>query len=179
MNPARLSRELREGQSPDLTRRRWTVGLTLVGTVMAQIVSAYQIGLVEHLPDPPGKLGEIFDATKVDASDYAYQRMDTPDGFLMLTTLGVTATLAAAGGKDRAHRTPWLPIAAAAKALYDAVTVVALAREEWQDNKALCQYCQVASLTSLAVAALTIPEAVTAARHLLRRDEHGRGFAAA
>ena len=170
MHPAQLSHELRDGQSPDLTRRRWIVGLSLLGTAMAQLVSAYQMGLVRRLPDPPGRLGALFDATKVDASDYAYKRLDTPDGFLMLNTLGLTATLAAAGGKDRARETPWLPIALAAKALYDVATNVKLAREEWADNKALCEYCQVASLASVAVAALAIPEAVAAARHLLGGD---------
>ena len=167
MNPTQLSHELREGHSPDLTRRRWIVGLSLLGTAMAQLVAAYQVGLVRRLPDPPGRLGRVFDATKVDASDYAYKRLNTPDGFLMLNTLGVTASLAAAGGRDRARDTPWLPIALAAKALYDVATNVKLAREEWQDNKALCEYCQVASVASVAVAALAIPEAVAAARHLL------------
>ena len=169
MNPTQLSRELREETSPELRRRRWIVGLSLVGTAMAQVVALYQMGLVKRLPDPSpdSRAGRLFNSTKVDASDYAYKRMSTPDGFLMLNTLSATAALAAAGGKDRARETPWLPIALAAKALYDVANVVKLGREEWQENKALCQYCQVASLTSIAAAALAIPEAVTAARHLL------------
>ena len=170
MNPTQLSHELREGQSPDLTRRRWVVGLSMVGAAMAQLVALYQVGIVKRLPDPPGKLGELFDATKVDASDYAYKRLNMPDGPLMLTTYAVTASLAAAGAQDRARNTPWLPIALAAKTLYDSATALRLGREEWQENEALCEYCQVATLASLASVALALPEAVTAARHLFGRD---------
>lgn len=181
MNPTQLSRELREGQSPDLTRRRWVVGLSLVGAAMGQFIGLYQMGIIKKLPDPDpsGALGKVFDATKVDASDYAYKRANTPDAFLMLGTYAVTAGLAAAGGEQRAHTNPSLPLAMAAKVLYDVSTNLRLAREEWQENKRFCQYCQLASLVSLASAALVLPEAVTAARHLLGRDEHGAHAAAA
>ena len=102
MNPTQLSYELRRRKTPDLTRRRWIVGLNLLGVSMGQLVSAYQTGLVPRLPDPPGKLGEVFDATKVDASDYAYKRYRSPDGVAMITTYAVTTWLAGAGGEDRA-----------------------------------------------------------------------------
>ena len=105
MNPTRLSRELRTGRSPDLSRRRWIVGLSLFGAAMGGVVSAYQMGMVRRLPDPP--VGP-FDASKVDASDYAYKRMDVPDGLLMLTTYAATATLAGAGGERRAEEQPYL-----------------------------------------------------------------------
>lgn len=169
MNPTQLSHELREGQSPDLTRRRWIVGLSLLGTAMAQLVTLYQTGIVKRLPDPPGGDDKLFNATKVDASNYAYQRLDVPDGTLMLGTYAVTAGLASAGGMDRARTQPLLPLAMAAKALYDAVTTVRLGREEWAENHALCQYCQVATLASLASAALALPEAARAAGTLLGR----------
>lgn len=169
--PSQLSRELREATSPDLTRRRWAVGLSLFGAAMGQLVGLYQTGILKRLPDPP--VGP-FDSEKVDASDYAYKRLQTPDGFLMLGTYAVTGALVAAGGKDRATEQPWLPIAAAAKVAYDVYTNLTLAREEWADNRALCVYCQSASLASIASLALVLPEAARAATHLL-----GRGGAAA
>jgi len=79
MDPQQLSRELREGDSPDLTRR-WIIGLSLFGAAVGQIVSLYQISILKHLPDPPLP---IFDADRVDASNYAYKRAQTPDGFAM------------------------------------------------------------------------------------------------
>lgn len=161
----RLSQELRDESEPDLRRRRWIVGLSLVGAAAAKAVGLYQVGIVRHLPDPPLR---VFDSDRVDASSYAYRRLRTPDAFLMLLTYAATAWSAAAGGKDRARETPLLPLVMAAKTLYDVATTVKLAREEWKDNRALCAYCQAATLASLASATLAIPEASRAARRLLR-----------
>ncbi len=44
------------------------LGLSLLGTLAAQIVSLFQIGVVRRLPDPP--VGH-FASDRVDASDYA------------------------------------------------------------------------------------------------------------
>ncbi len=163
--PAQLSRELREESGGDLARRRWAIGLSFAGSAIGMIVGAYQTGMLKRLPDIlPGPL---FNAEKVDASDYAYKRLQTPDGMLMSVTYGLTATLAAAGGKDRARDNPALPLAAAGKALYDLVTCLRLAREEWQENKALCSWCQIATGITAVTTALTLPEAGKAARTLL------------
>ncbi|MFI7575749.1 hypothetical protein [Micromonospora sp. NPDC049497] len=50
-----------------------------------------------------------------------------------------------------------------------AVLAVELGREEWRDNRALCAYCQVATLASAASAVLALPEARRALRRLLSR----------
>ncbi len=163
MTPRELSEELRNDSNPDLQRRRWIVGLSLVATAMAQIVSLYQVGIVRRLPDPPL---EIFDSTKVDASDYAYKRLQTPDAFMMLASYAVTAWLAGAGGKNRATQTPLLPVALGLKTVLDTATAVELGREEWQENKALCAYCQVATICSLVSVALAAPEALRSAKKL-------------
>lgn len=180
-DPSRLSRELREGRGAHLKRRRRVLGLSLFGAAMGGVVSAYQMGLIRRLPDPPGLRGPNgpFDSEKVDASDYAYKRLDTPDGLLMLGTYAVTAGLAGAGSASRARDMPWLPIALAAKALYDVGTNLTLAREEWQENRALCTYCQSASLASIATAALALPEAIDALDTLLNDPSDGdRGLPA-
>ncbi len=93
-----LSRELRTASTPDLRRRRWIFGLSLIGTLAAQIVGLFQMGLLRRLPDPP--VGP-FDSSRVDASDYGYSRLQMPDAGLMLLTYGVTAALAMAGAADR------------------------------------------------------------------------------
>lgn len=53
MNPQQLSQELREGKDPHMTRRRWIIGLSMLGGSMGQLVSMYQTGIIDHLPDPP------------------------------------------------------------------------------------------------------------------------------
>ncbi|RIV21590.1 vitamin K epoxide reductase [Fibrisoma montanum] len=166
MNPTQLSHELREEQSADLTNRRWIVGLSLLGVAAGQIVSLYQTGIIKHLPDPPVP---IFNSDKVDASDYAYKRLQTPDALMMVVTYGLTAWLAGAGGKNRAEDQPWLPIATGAKALLDVGTAAQLAREEWQENKAFCAYCQAATVASVASVALAVPEMIRAFRTIFRR----------
>jgi hypothetical protein len=171
LSPVTLSRELREGRSSDLSRRRWTIGLSLVGAAIGGVVTLYQTGIIRRLPDIlPGK---IFDAEKVDASDYAYKRMQMPDAALMTMTYAATAALAAAGGAERATRQPALPLALAAKAWYDLITCLRLGREEWADNQALCSWCQLASLISAVTAALSLPEAVRASRTLLAGADEG------
>ncbi|AGY59277.1 vitamin K epoxide reductase family protein [Gloeobacter kilaueensis] len=161
MQPRQLSNELRHGQSPDLNRRRWVIGLSLLAGTMGKIVSLYQTGIVRHLPDPPVP---GFDSDRVDASDYAYKRLETPDGLFMIANYALTAILAGAGGADRARTRPLLPLLTAAKTLIDAGVCLELAREEWQENKAFCAYCQVATVASLASAAIALPEALAALR---------------
>ena len=171
--PDRLSQELRHARNDDMRRRRWVVGLSLFGAAMGGLVAAYQTGIIRRLPDPPG-LGPPdgpFDSEKVDASNYAYKRLDVPDGLLMLGTYAVTASLAGAGNANRAAEQPWLPVAAAAKALYDVGTNVTLAREEWRENRAFCAYCQAANVASLAIAALALPEALRAGRRLAGKED--------
>jgi uncharacterized membrane protein len=164
--PAQLSRELRLGKSPDLARRRWAIGLSFAGCAIGAVVAAYQTGMIKRLPDIAP--GSIWDAERVDASDYAYARLQTPDATLMIVTYGITAALVAAGGKARARDNPAIPLAAAAKAIYDLVTCVRLGREEWATNRALCSWCQLATLISAATVALTLPEATMAVRAVSR-----------
>jgi hypothetical protein len=64
----------------------------------------------------------VFDATRVDGSDYTFKRLTMPDAPLMVTTYGATAMLASAGGADRAHATPWRPITPAARTPHGAAT---------------------------------------------------------
>lgn len=166
MTPSQLSRELRLGETDDLTRRRAVVALSNVGALAGIIVSLYQTGVIRHLPDLPGKL---WNADKVDASDYAYKRAQTPDALMMTVSYGVTAWLAGAGGKDRAAAHPWLPVALAVKVLNDAAFALKLGQEEWAENKALCWYCQSATLASLASVPLVLPEAIRGLKRIFGR----------
>ena len=162
LSPSELSRELRTETSPDLQRRRIGIGLSFAGAVIGGVVSAYQTGILSRLPDIlPGR---VWDAEKVDASDYAYRNLQQPDGPMMLVNYGLTAMALAAGGKDRAEQNRALPVLAAGKAAFDVVLCGALAVEEWRENRKLCSWCQVATAVSAATLAVTLPEAVKALR---------------
>lgn len=168
MDPQQLSRELREGDSPDMTRRRWIIGLSMIGASVGQIVSLYQTGIIDRLPDLPIP---YIDSDRVDASNYAYSRLETPDGLMMVANYAITAWLAGAGGLDRAKTNPILPIAMGFKTLIDAAVSTELAREEWSENKAFCEYCQVATLASYLSVALALPEMITAINTLLNQQD--------
>lgn len=164
MNARQLSHELREETSADLRRRRWIVGLSVAGVAAGIAVTLYQTGIIKHLPDPPLP---FLDSDRVDASDYAYSRLNAPDAPLMIANYGVTTLLAAMGGKNRAAEMPLAPIGLFAKTLTDAVVCLELSREEWKEQRAFCSYCQAATLISIASTALAAPEAIKAAQTLL------------
>ena len=162
MTPRQLSLELRRGVDPDLTRRRWIIGISLLGTLAGQVVALYQTGIIRRLPDLPM---EPFDSNEVSASNHASQRMQTPAALPMIVSLGLTACLAAAGGINRARTHPALPIALGVKTLVDVATTAELGREEWKENRALCAYCQATTLGTIVSAVLALPEALKAMRH--------------
>lgn len=163
VTPTLLSEVLRNGVGPELTRRRWSFGLSLVGTVAAQVVGLYQMGIIRKLPSLPLP---ILDATRVDAAGFAYKGGQTPDAALMLISYSVTAALAAAGPRDRAKRTPWLPIILALKAGTDLAVAIRLSIGEYRATGKLSDYCQLSALASAATAALSIPEAIEAVGEL-------------
>ena len=104
--PARCRASCASGPAPTSAGAVGCSACPLLGTLAAQVVTLFQMGLIRRLPDPP--VG-AFDSTRVNASDYAYSRLETPDAALMLVNYGVTAALAASGGADRAERNPALP----------------------------------------------------------------------
>ena len=162
LSPSELSRQLRHGRGEDLRRRRIGIALSFAGSFIGAVVGAYQTGVLKRLPDIlPGR---IFDAEKVDASDYAYANLQQPDGPMMLVNYGLTAMSLAAGGRNRARENPALALASTGKVAFDLVLAGALAVQEWRENRKLCSWCQVATGISAVTLALTLPEALKAWR---------------
>lgn len=169
MNPTELSQQLRNGNTPDLNRRRQIIGLSMLGAAVGEAITLYQTGVIDELPSLPGS---FFDANQVDASDYAYSRFNAPDGPTMSINYGITAWLASMGGQNRAEEEPLVPLAMGAKLLFDAVLTAQLAREEWAENQAFCEYCQAATLASFASLAIAMPE-ITAALRTISNQPSG------
>ncbi len=156
MNPERLSHQLREGVHEYLQRRRAIVGLSLVSVASMGIITLYQVGLIEHLPEPPLP---YLDADKVDASAEAYEKLAVPDATLGLLSYSATIVLAAMGGKDRARGQSYLPLALLAKVLVDAAQASKLTVDQWTKHRAFCSWCLVAASATLATVPLAVPEA--------------------
>ena len=68
------------------------------------------------------------------------------------------------GGADRATRTPWIPIALAAKVGFDVANAVRLTVAQWRDYRAFCFWCLIAASATFAMAPLAIPETKKALR---------------
>ncbi len=163
MRPEELSRELRTGRGDHLRRRRWLVGLQLVGVAAMAPITLYQMGIIRHLPEPPLPL---LDADRVDAADEAYAILATPDAVLGILNYGATMALAAAGGEGRATRQPWLPLALAAKVAIDAANAGRLTVEQWTKHRAFCSWCLLGAAASFASLPLVVAEAREAWRSL-------------
>lgn len=161
-----VSDYLRRGGGEWLDRRRRIAGLSFAGAAALGLVSLYQLGIVEHLPDPPLAL---FDSDGVDAAGEAYAFLKTPDAALGVVSFGVTAVLAGMGGEDRARRQPWIPLALAAKVAVDALAAARLTVEQATRHRRFCFYCLAAAAASFATVPQVIPEA-RVAWHASRRS---------
>lgn len=162
-NPAQLSLELRRGTGGYLKERRGIIGLSLAAIGCMGMVAAYQTGLIRHLPEPNIR---GLDADKVDASDEAYQLLDTPDAVIGLGSYAVTLGLAAMGGKNRARRHPWIPLLLMAKATVDAAQAGKLTYDQFARHRAACSWCLIAAGATFAIAGLALPETRNALREV-------------
>lgn len=162
----RVSDALRRHASPDLTRRRAAIGLSLLATAALGVVEAYQAGLLRHVPEPP--LPGL-DADRVDASGEAYHLFGTPDAGLGIASYGVTLGLLGAGAEDRAQDRPWLVLLAAAKVTADALSGGYLFAEQLSRHRRVCSWCILAATASVATVPLIAPEARRAWRRLRHR----------
>jgi len=151
----RVSRQLRSGESEALTQRRRIVALSLAASASMGLITLYQMGIIDHLPEPP--LGRL-DADGVDASGEAYALFKTPDAALGLASYAVTLALAAAGGADRAETQPLLPLALAAKVAFDALWAAVLTAEQGSKHRKFCSWCLLAAATTFAMVPAVVPE---------------------
>lgn len=158
-----LRRELQNGTSEDLNRRRGIIGLSLVGIAAMSAVTLLQTGIVKHLPDPPI---DGFDSDKVNSSDTAYA-LGIPDGALSLASLAANIPLAAFGGENRRETMPLVPIAAA-KGVVEAAIAGWYFYQMPTKEKKWCGYCIVGALTNFGIAALSLTEAKKAWRNVGR-----------
>jgi hypothetical protein len=158
MDVQQLRRDLRQGDDPEMRRRRAIIGVSLVGAAAMTPVSLLQTGLVEHLPDPPL---ESFRSDETNLSDDAYQ-FGVPDGTLALASLAANVPLAAWGGRERARKHPWVSLLAAGKALADAVGAGGYFWKMASGKTPWCPWCITGAIANFSILALALPEAAAA-----------------
>ena len=167
--PAEIRHELQSSDDGDMRRRRWIVGLSFVGIAAMGAVSLRQFGMVRRLPDVPGS---AFDSNRVNLSETSFES-GIPDASVSIAALALNAPLAQFGGADRARRTPWVPLLAAAKAGLEAAAAARFFYLMPAKEKAWCIYCIVGAAMNVSIAALSMPEARRAWKRLAH--EHPLG----
>jgi uncharacterized membrane protein len=165
-SPAELGRELREGTSPFLKRRRGILGLTLFSSAVLAGVALYQTGILKKLPQPSWR---GFDAEKVNGSAEAYSILTIPDGLLGFASYAVTACLVGAGSEERSRMNPWLPITMGLKLLADAAFAGKLTLDECRKFQAFSLWSLLAASATFAALPLALPEAKAALHQLTGR----------
>ena len=125
--------------------RRHIAVLSAAGLIDFTVISLYQLGIIDKLPDLPGK---VFDSNSVNASKDA-QVMGLPDGPVSLTLYAANLLLAAGAlkQKKRGNIFDWLlagsaigQAAGGAYYLYNMATV----------QKKVCVYCVAGALINFA-----------------------------
>jgi hypothetical protein len=159
----RLSWELRNDSSAEMMRRRWVVGLSLVGVSLAQLMALQQTGILRKLPDFPSRLT---DPDAVNKAAWAYRRLATPNALFQVLSFGVTAALAAAGGSDRARRRPFLSLALFAKTGFDGFMAAKQAQEALSRSRRVETWPTLSALGVLGSIGLAAVDAWAAARTL-------------
>ncbi len=156
--PQKLRKELQQGQTKALQKRRAIIALSLLGMGAMTAVSLFQTGVIGHLPDPPI---DSFDSDKVNSSDTAYA-LGVPDGTLSLASLATNIPLAAFGGADRSTERPIVPIFAAGKSIVEAIVAGWYFYQMPAKEHAWCGYCITGAICNIGIAALSVPEALQA-----------------
>ena len=165
-------------RNQECLRRAAIVAFSAVGVSCMGATSLLQLGLIDDLPDPKARwFGLPFDSKRVNLSPEA-SVFGLPDGPFALLGFAVNVPLALAGGPTRAVDEPMLPILAAGSALVQALAAGLFFSKMPRREGAWCTYCVASAAASVAIFALTVPEAKRAiARWLATRRR--RSFKAA
>jgi uncharacterized membrane protein len=164
MTPFERSWQPRHSPAPYMQQRRAIAGLSLAAMGALGMIALRQIGVLPRLPDLPFA---SFETNRIVTSDEAYAHFNMPDGVLGLGNFAATLGLAAMGGPARATEQPLIPLALAAKAMFDVAMAGSMLIKERNEFHALCLWCMLAASTTVASAALALPEARAAWRHVM------------
>lgn len=140
-----LVQKIQGRDSKKATNRRHIAVLSAIGLLDFIPISLYQLGIIKHMPDLPGK---IFDSDQVNASKEA-QILGLPDGPVSLLVYAANLVLAGAALKKKKSRNIFDYLLAAntlgqaaggAYYLFNMATV----------QKKVCLYCVTGALLNFA-----------------------------
>lgn len=166
MNINAIRRQLRRGKGTALSRKRTIALLSTIGLVDFSLISLYQVGVIRHLPDPPGK---IFDSDKANGSYKAYA-LGVPDGPVSLVIYALNIVLASAGGTRRSGRHPALDVLLGALATGTALGSISYVYNMITEQEKACPYCIVGAAINFALVPYALPDARQGWRALTHKN---------
>ena len=165
MNTLAIRNELRNNDSVAMDKRRLIILLSALGLVDFSVISLYQTGIIEKLPDLPFP---IFDSNKVNASKEAYQ-FGVPDGPISAAVYATTMILAAAGGSEQSGRKPVFDTLLGATILGNTTGAIYYVYQMIFKQKKICLYCLAGAAVNIASAVIAAPLVKRSIRQLLSK----------
>ena len=165
MHAKKIKSELRKADNPALDKKRKIVLLSAIGLVDFSLISLYQTGIIQKLPDLPGK---IFDSNTVNASPKAYA-IGAPDGPISAVVYALNMVLATAGGTETSGRKPVFDLLLGASALGNAIGAANYLADMIFKQKKACIYCLLGAGINFASLGLVIPDVIKSGKKILDR----------
>ncbi len=165
MNAPAIRNELRNNDSEIMDKRRLLILLSALGLIDFSVISLYQTGIIQKLPDLPFS---IFDSNKVTASTEAYQ-FGVPDGLIGVTVYATTIVLAIAGGSKQSGRKPVFDTLLGAAILGNTAGAIYYLYDMIFKQKKICLYCLAGDAISIASAVIMAPLVKRSIRQLFGR----------
>ncbi len=165
MNALAIRNEWRNKESEAMDKRRLIILLSAIGLADFSVISLYQTGVIEKMPDLPFK---IFDSNKVNASKEAYQ-FGVPDGPVSAAVYATTMVLAAAGGSEASGRKPVLDALLGATIAGNAAGAVYYLYDMVFRQKKICLYCVAGAAINIASAVIVAPLVKRSIKQLFRK----------
>ena len=153
-----MRRAWREERLPSLRRRRTIAALAAAGMADFALISLYQLGLVRHLPDPPGRL---FASDQVNSSHKAFA-MGVPDGTTGALLYAGTLVLAAFGGTRETGRRPLWSLLLGGAVAAGVVGALDYLRDMIFKQERACPYCLMGAALNFAMVPCVVPEVLSA-----------------
>jgi uncharacterized membrane protein len=165
MNALAIRNELRNNDSEAMDKRRLITLLSALGLVDFAVISLYQTGVIEKLPDLPLP---IFDSNKVNASKEAYQ-FGVPDGPISAAVYAATMVLAAAGGSEQSGRKPVFDTLLGTAVMGNTAGAIYYLYDMIFKQKKICLYCLAGAAVNIASAVIVAPLVKRSIRQLFGR----------
>lgn len=168
MRAAAVRQALLMDTGKDLQRRRQVVRQSVLGMMDLAIVSLYQSGAINRLPELPLA---SFDSNKVNAAPEAYA-MGVPDATVSTALYAANMVLATAMGTASSGRKPVLDVLLGLSVAANAGGALYYLKKMVQQQQKICAYCITGAAINL-LSAITIAPVV--AKSVIRIFEnHGK-----